>query len=794
MKCRVLLGIALLLAFAGCGAYKELKPKPPISSLEGSYIELTKSKSEGKTELLELKQDKKYYVRFPAPPGADFYLVLRTDQKSLTGTYFTTLFSKGKDRDPRTDDESTQIGVSVFRLDPSVVESYWVVETVGQDLTLSLEYRYVPIWRYTFENSHADLSDRLAQNRADRTIYSTLGKTYHFTNFDFVSALNTLAGTSDQLQTIKQALQDTEQLFPADLINSDDQTYRDYATLLDHIYDEIQFQTDYRDVLAVFQADSDTRNNLGGLLESSSVLVNFLNQTNRFSQPIMDEARSVLGGRLPGVVPYLERTIAGKIEASQIQFPFDLSDVEALYRGSNRAVPQGLSDLIIFINAYNTEAQRLAPAQARLAEAERYTNPEFTWPSNNHYREALDHIDELNRIMPEQHSASFDQYNQFQCVILLNDEVNRIRSEATRFGRDFSAAQGVVQQVNTLSSQREYRAIIQLLSAYRRLDFLLQQYSDVDQRSLDQQQAAIAVSLEGRMWAPGEQQLRALHEDEVFLRLGRIAATKLATVRRLENRMVTAVEGGSKVRVDAFVEANKMTIDNVDGLYSNEAFTPIYTLSFTSGSSADLARRNTEVQTYIEDLKHNVFPASAIPEIYRAFTRNIRDRGVEKARAIVTHGKYYQGSDRRIKNVIAECDPKTPKWITKAAQYRKIYVLPTTSNAGGENTYLFRLNVVIPSQAKFPVFDVNIKLPKDVAQHATTKQWYNYIKLNKEELKPQGRFTITAPTEQNDYEAQLTPVQMRADENNIMEIEFTHSSFQVFEISTMSQRPIMRKD
>ena len=339
MKCRVLLGIVLLLAFAGCSAYKELKPKPPILSLEGSYIELTKSKSEEKTELLELKQDKKYYVRFPAPPAADFYLVLRTDQKSLIGTYFTTLFSKGKDRDPRTDDESTQIGVSVYRLDPSVVESYWVVETVGQDLTLSLEYRYVPIWRYTFENSHADLSDRLVQNRVDRTIYSTLGKTYHFTNFDFVSALNTLAGTSDQLQTIKQALQDTEQLFPADLINSDDQTYRDYATLLDHIYDEIQFQTDYRDLLAVFQVYSDTRNNLGGLLVFSSLLVNFLNQTNRFSQPIMDEARSVLGGRLPGVVPYLERTIADKSEVSQIQFPFDLSDVEALYRGSNRALP-----------------------------------------------------------------------------------------------------------------------------------------------------------------------------------------------------------------------------------------------------------------------------------------------------------------------------------------------------------------------------------------------------------------------------------------------------------------------
>lgn len=794
MTRRVLSGLVLLLFFAGCGAYKELKPKPPVSPVEGPYLELTKSKSEDKTEWLELKQDKKYFVRFPAPPAPNFYLVLRTDQKSLFGAYFTTRFSKGKDIDPRTNDESTQAGVSVYRMDASIPESYWVIETVGQDLTLSLSYRYVPVWRYMFEKRHADLSDRLSQNRADRTIYNTLGTSYHFTNFDFAAALNNLSGTTEQLQRIKQELQDAEPLFPPNILNSDDAAYRDYTDLMGQIDEEIQFQDDYRQVLAVFQIDADTRNNIGDLLTSSAMLVDFLNQTDRFPEPIIAEARNVLGGRLPGVVPYLERMIGGKSEVSPIRFSFELTDLEALYRGTNRTPPQGFRDLMTFINAYNAEAQRLAPAQAKLAEAERYSNPEFTWPSNNHYREALAHIDELNRMMPEQRSASFAQYGQFQCVVLLNEEVTRIRNEATRLGRDFSAAQGVVQQINTLSSQREYRAIIQLLASYRRLGFLLQQYSDVDQRSLDQQQTTIAVSLEAQDWAQAERQLRVLHEDEVFLNLGRIAGTKLATVQRLEGRLVTAVEGGSKERVDAFVEANKMVIDNVDGLYQNEAFTPIYTLSFTSGSSADLARRNTEVQTYIDNLKHNVFPASAIPELYREFTRNPRDRGVEKARAVVTHGKYYQGDDRRIKNVIAECDPKTPKWITKAAEYRKVYVLPTTTNADGENTYLFRLNIVIPSQAKFPVFDVNIKLPEEVAQNAVNNQWYNYIQLNNEELKPQGRFTITAPTAQNDYEAQLTPVQMRAGENNIMEVEFTHPSFQVFEISTMSQRPIMRKD
>jgi hypothetical protein len=794
MRLRYVLGVVLLLTLAGCGAYKELKPKPRLSPLEGSYIELTRKKSEKKTEWFELKRGKKYYMRFPPPQADHFYLVLRTDQKALFNAYFTNSFSKGKRPDPRIRDENDRPNEMVYRIDRSIPQSFWVIETVGQDLTLLLAYRYVPVWRYTFENKHAAFQDRLAQNRIDRAPYNTLGTSFRFTNFNFATEMDRLAGASGNLQTLHAELKDLEALFPRELLNSSDPAYRNYVDLRDNLQEEMGFQENYREVLTVFRTEAETRRDMGGFLRASPAFNAFLGQTGRFPQPILNEAQSVLGGRLSGVVPYLEQEIANKNEVSPIQFGFDLAAVETLYQRCGQTPPPSFQSLASFIRAYNAEAGRLAPAQAKLAEAARYGRPEFTWPSDTHYGEGLKHIAELNRIVPEQRSASFQVYDTFPCVALLNREVGRLRSEAARWGRDYAEAQGVVPQINALRPQQAYRTIIQLLSAHRRLDFLLQQYPDVDQLSLDQQQTGVTVALAGRDWPGAERQLRALHQDDVFLRLDRIAPVKRAAVERLEGQLVTAVEQTSKQRVDAFVAANKLTIDNVEGLYSDSAFTPVYVLTFTAGSPATLQQRNADIRAYIDNLKYHSFPAAAIPEIYREFTRNIRDRGVEKARAIVTHGKYYKGDDRQVKNLIAECDPYTPKWITKPTEYRKVYVLPVTSSGKGENKYLFRLNVRIPSEAKFPVFDVNIKLPKEVAARSAARAWYDYIRLNKEDLKPQGRFTITAPTAENGYEAQLTPVQMRADDNNILEVQFTHPSFQVFEISTMSQRPIMRKD
>lgn len=794
MKRRFFALCMLALFLAGCGAYKELKPKPPVASAEGGYIELTKSVDDDTVERFELKQGKKYFIRFPAPLADHMYLALKTDQKNLISAYLTPRFSQ-KGQNPRIQDESGgQPGLSVYRIDRATPESFWVIETVSQDLLLTLEYRYLPVWRYHFENRYAEFLDGLSRNRVDRTVYTTLGDAYHFNNFDFAGALNEIQKKYDNLQTSKSALQTLESLFPPDILNSDDPAYRDYVDLRDGLNGEIRFQDDYRAVLTAFRTEMETRSNMAAFLDASPRIVEFLNQTSRFPAPVLNEAKTVFGARLPGVVPFMEQRIAAKNDISPITFGFDLASVDALYRACGQTAPPAFTDMVRFIHAYNDEVERLAPSRSKLAEAERYGSGAVTWPSDGYYREALGHIAELNRLMPTARTVSFDAYDRFRCVTLLNGESQRIREQATRLGRDYAIAQGVVQQINRLRNDRDYRAIIELLLENRRLGFLIAQYPDVDQRSLEAQQSAITVALAGRDWLEAETGIRNLHLDEAFLRLDRIAGLKATTVRRMEGELASAVEQVSRQRALAFIDSNKLAVQNIDALYSDPVFTPVYELTFTSGAQNDLTARNTNIKTTLENLKTVQFAETAVPALYREFTRAINNDGVARARAIVAHGRQYKGSNRQVINLVAECDPTAPKWITKPTEYRKVYVLPVTSNAGGTNEYLFRLNIRIPSEARFPVFDVNIKLPKEVAENATTAQWYDTMTLNGNVLKPEGRFTITAPTAANNYEAQLTPVQVRANEDNILEVRFTQPSFRVFEISAMSQRPIMRKD
>jgi len=178
------------------------------------------------------------------------------------------------------------------------------------------------------------------------------------------------------------------------------------------------------------------------------------------------------------------------------------------------------------------------------------------------------------------------------------------------------------------------------------------------------------------------------------------------------------------------------------------------------------------------------------------FVKEPADSGVYRARAIVAHGKHYTGDDKETKIRIAECDPTLAKWITQPKQYRRVFGLPITDNdqKGHKNQYMVRFNIRIETDAMFPVYDLNIKLPKWLAENAGSEQWYDKIKLNRKEMKNEGRFTISAPTAANDYECQMTPVQMDKDGNNILEITFTRPVFGVIPISVMVQKPIIKKN
>jgi hypothetical protein len=333
-----------------------------------------------------------------------------------------------------------------------------------------------------------------------------------------------------------------------------------------------------------------------------------------------------------------------------------------------------------------------------------------------------------------------------------------------------------------------------ILKQNSHLYFLSDKYKPLDKMSVDEQGNSIRGALETSNWSQSESLLRKLFEDMNFLNPAEIYPLKKTVVDNYEDSLYTRIDRASRVRITQFLDANVNTLENVDSLYSDTVFVPVYNITFSSGSRAELVERKNNLIADLQKMKDNEFPARAIKQLYEQFTANPSDNGVLKARAIVSHGKHYQADDKKIKQRISECDPYAAKWITKPKEYRRVFVLPVTDNKRGKNKYVVRFNVNIETEANFPVYDVNVKLPKEIARNAATSQWYESIMLNKKPLKNEGRFVITAPSAENDYECQITPVQMNKDQNNILEITFYDDSFKVYTFSTMVQKPIIKKN
>jgi hypothetical protein len=220
----------------------------------------------------------------------------------------------------------------------------------------------------------------------------------------------------------------------------------------------------------------------------------------------------------------------------------------------------------------------------------------------------------------------------------------------------------------------------------------------------------------------------------------------------------------------------------------------VYHLTFSSLGPADLSQKRAQIEEYIGKLRNYTFPETAIRSIYKDFARDMNAQGVDRARAIVDHGKMYKGTDKQIAGIINECDPMFPKSITRPKEYRRVLAFPVTTNRRGTNEYVFRLRLQIPSDAQFPVFDINVKIPKELAEAGGREAWYDLITINKNPIKNEGRFRITAPTADNNYESQITPVQMDKEGNNILEVRFKKASYKVYEISAMAQVPLMKKN
>ncbi len=787
MKLRYL-QLAFLLLIFGCAAYKQLKPKPEISFLENGYIELKNGDKH-----FELKKDKKYFISFPSPQHDEFYLVLKFNQKDFFNSYLTSQFDDGKGTIAKIDDEAApEDNLSVYPVSNSVQNFYWVIDYVRQDMNLVMDYRYVSQWRFTFENEHRSFEQKLEQNRVSREVFNGIGSGFNFANFNFQEEIRKVETRKSEIQALQDGLPEMEKIFPPNILNTQDEAFVAFLSLKQDIESENRFQKQYLNVLRLFQVERGTQSDMRGFVEALPGFIDFFSADADYPDNVINEARRVLDARLSEIPSYYEELLENKNDAAPVTLNID--DVEALYNAMNRNTPDRFQKLAAFVRSYNEKANALSDTRKKVENLRTSVENLSKFPSNTYFSGIQQQLSNIAYGLPNARFSGHGKYANYRCVGLLDQAIGSTRGMINRLKNDYRQADAVVPEINRYLAAKDYSQAIRTIKANADLGFLTKIYAGLDELSLNAQKNAIRQSLSTQNWREAESGLRSLHLDKNFINSSKYTPLKNSLVKSMEDTLLARVERITRQRVNRFVEDNYMNLSNVDALYDNPVFQPAWDITFTSGSRQQLDQRKKALTDRLRHLKEVAFPEKAIDRLYRDFSKDINNNGVLKARAIVAHGKHYQGNNSTIKNLVAECDPFAAKWLTKAKDYRKLYVLPVNATNSGDNEYRFRIKLNIPSDADFPIYDVNVKIPKEVAVGAARAQWYEKMTMNGKLLKNEGRFTITAPTYKNDYECQITPLSVDKGGENVLEVIFKHPAFKVFEVSVMAQKPIIRKN
>ncbi|GJQ62619.1 MAG: hypothetical protein SCALA702_16720 [Melioribacteraceae bacterium] len=789
MKIRIVI-LMLFLVLYGCSSYTELSPDPEITPAELGYIELKND-----DEHFELETGEKYYVQFPAPANSNFYLVLKLDSKSGVDYYFSDFFDDGEgDFNKITDEFGNDAELSVYKINPGGEFYYWVIDNVRSNKLLTMDYRYVPQWRFKFENRYETYKTILDDNRIDRSIYNAIDENYNLSGINYSYEIGKLKISIEAIGNMEQELIDLKSLFPSNISSSSDPAYQNYRELTSAVEDELQFQRNYLAALEIFQLENRTAGNTGEFVSNADKFLNFINNNPVMPSRIINKAKNLFAGRLDETYEYLNNLLKNKYDTTPINLDPPIEVVRELYEKSTSSVPLRFTTLCNFVSKFNQEAEALMLVNDKLIELDNFFNAEGSWPSNLFYPEAIRMIKDIIPLIPRSELSSYSPFSSYRCTSALQRELINVRNRTNSMQDGFQVAKVLVPRINELKLSRSYKNIITVLNQNRNLDFLLKQYPDLDMLALNQHRDRINSFLAQEQWAQAEEEVKKMFHDQSFIFYSSVRDKKISMVRDFENKIFTGIKKHTRETLEKFAQNNFNNVDNVEQLYQGPVFRPVHVLTFSSYGEKDLERKKLEISDYIENVKHNSFPEISINSIYKDFLRNKSRKGVEKCRAIVVHGNYYRGNDRRVKNIVDECNPQVPKWITKAKEYRVVNALPVTSNPNGNNEYLFKVQLQIPTNAEFPVYDINIKLPKEVADNASSAKWYKTITLDGKEIKNEGRIQLTAPTADNNYEFQVSPVQMDKEGRNILEVRFDFPAFKVLEVSTMAQRPIMKRN
>jgi hypothetical protein len=789
MKNRIA-ALFLLALMAGCASFKELEPIPPVQSGERGFIELRNDK-----ENFLLKRDNQYFIRFPRPLDVHFYLVLQTKSKRQVHNYFTATFHDGQPPIvPIADAAADQDSLSVFSVDTANAFYFWVIDTVYMDTPLNIRYRYVPQWRYIVETKYDLFRSMLTNNSFDRRTYEAMGPQFDFSTFNVSSEQQKLQGNNKQLMEMNDQLMKLEQVFPTNIASSKDTMYQRYVGLRDETKTELAFQSDYDAILTILQRESGTKGDFAAFMNNAPEFENILAQKDHFRAPILEYLKSVYLRRLGEALPYYDAQLQKRDDLSAIEIKPSFAEVEKLFQACGQEMTAELKNVRDYVNEFNGLAQKVKNAESTYEAAYSAMERKIPWPEDNYYYDLVAKLDNARVGDPQSAIGRFVRYKDLKITTLLSDGAKNVSLRMDRLETQYRRASDIVHQINALKPQKDYRGIVHILRNNRDLDFVVAEYPDIDALLLKGLADRIRQHLDAREWKETEQGLSDLQNDKDFFNLAQIAPKKLQAVQSVEDQMYESVKKLSYDRADAFAKAQEATIDNVPALYKDSSFLPVYTLTFSSESPGKVIQRRKVIDDYLSNVKLVLFPENAIKTIYKDLTRAPHERGVEKARAILVHAKFYKGKDKSVRNIIDECDPTIAKTLTKPKEYRRLLVLPVNETAGSSNEYLFRVNVKISTEAQFPVFDVNVKVPPEIAERAGEKQWFSEMTLNKKVVKTEGHMRITAPSSGNDFEAQITPVQMSKDKDNIIEIRFKYPSFQLFEVSVMAQVPLIRKN
>lgn len=793
MRNRLLMGVWALL-LAGCAAYNELEPKTPLSNQEKGYIQLF----EKKDRKFEIEKGEKYFLAFPAPAEKNYYLVLRIGSKAQLATALAgSMGEKQSFGDKIKDEAESSDSLSVYPITGGGSGYYWLIESVPADMELTLDYRYVPQWRFKYETRYAEYRKTLEANRVERRTYAEIGRSIRPEGLNTRSGIDSVEKSLAALEKVNQEILAVEKIFPPSILNSRDTAYLHYVALKKDVDDEMAFQGRFLGALRYFHAVLAVKDNPQGFLDKVDSILGFFARKPPQEEHALKAGRSLLQERLSEVEPFYRRKLAEKRDAA----PFDpkafrLEDFRktvGLYQAAALEMPASMRQLAGFVEDFDRTARQHAETVQGYRAIQEAVAADKGFPRAGYFQGQAAALVGLQAKAPKPMTGEYGELASLPCALALQKEAAESARNLEQSRGEYAEAEPMVATVGPMLEEERYHEALGLLKQKRHLAFLMEKYRPLDEASVRRQAEQIGQALSAFAWGRAEAGLFQLHGDEHYLFPEAVASLRRETVSRLEDSLYIKVDEQTRRKVDAFVEERWNELIHVDKLYEDSVFLPAHDIRFTTGGKTGLEARKEKLTAHLAKLKDDAFPAKAIKLLYDEFMKRPGDKGVLKARAVVSHGKHYKGSDKEIKRRIHECDPYGPKWIVEPTKYRRVFALPITTNKG-ENTYLARLNIRVESDAKFPVFDVNIKLPEAVAKNAGSSQWYDRITLDKEPLKSEGRFTITTPSAANGYECQITPVRMKKDGNNFLDIYFKHDALTVLPVSVMVQKPIIKKN